>query len=156
MPRVFTAIAAKNYPIEGITKGNTYWYWTPYRGRKRRSSTHPRPSQVEPNDTKANVFGAVEDLADFLAATTAETTKEDVENIIESCKEVADTAYDEMEEKADNIEDGFGHETMQSEEFREYASEIEQWGQDLDSLTPVDNVQDTLDELTGLSEGPAI
>ena len=154
MPRVFTSVAAKDYPAEGITKGSTYWHWTPYRSRKRRSATMPRPSQYESNETKAAVYGAIEDLADFLNAANDETTAQEVEDLIESCKDTADGTRDEMQEKADNIEDGFGHETEQSQQLRDWGEQIEQWGDDLDGLTPVENVQETLEELSGLLSGP--
>ena len=157
MPRVFTSIAAKDYPIEGITKGATYFYWTPYRGRKRRSATRPRPSQVEPNETKASVYATVEDLSDFLAAANEDTPIEDVRELIEQCKTSAEDAAQEMEEKADNIEEGFGHETMQSDEIREWGASIQEWANELDNIdTEETAVTDILEELSGIDGGPEI
>lgn len=156
MPRVFTSVAAKDYPTDGITKGATYFYWTPYRGRKRRSATRPRPSQVEPNETKASVYATVEALSDFLANANDETPIDDVRELIDQCKSTAEDAVQEMEEKADNIEDGFGHETQQSGEFREWGESIQDWANELDNIDTEAEVPDILEELSGIDGGPEI
>ncbi len=156
MPRVFTSVAAKDYPVEGIKKGSTYFYWTPYRGRKRRSAMRPRPSQVEPNETKASVYATVEALSDFLAAANEDTTIEQVQEIIDQCKSVAEDAAQEMEEKADNSEEGFGHETMQSDEFKEWGGSIQDWVNELENIDTEVEVTDILEELSGIDGGPEL
>lgn len=157
MPRVFTAVAAKDYPAEDITKGATYFYWTPYRGRKRRSATRPRPSQVEPNATKASIYAAVEDLTAFLGRTNEDTLIEDVRELINDCKQAAEDAVQEFEEKADNIEDGFGHETEQSQHQREMGESTQEWADQLDQIdTDEAEVTDILEELSGIDGGPEI
>ena len=141
MARVHTAIAAKDYPDHGISKGDKYWHWTPYRQKRRLSKTPPRASQVESNDTKANLYSITEGLMDSVnMATTVEEIKTAVASAIEEC----DTVYDEFNEKADNLEEGFGHETQQSEEIRGWAEEVESWKNDLDSvdLEPDEDNQD--------------
>ena len=131
MARVHTAIAAKDYPNHGISRGDKYWHWTPYRQPRRLSKTMPRPSQTESNDTKANLYSIEEGLTDSLnVATTLEELRTAIAIAIEECEIVSD----EFNEKADNIADGFGHETMQSEEIRGWAEEVDSWKNDLDSI----------------------
>ena len=139
MARVHTAIAAKDYPAQGISKGDKYWHWTPYRQPRRLSKTMPRPSQTESNDTKASLYIVVEGLTDSInVATTVQEIREAVESAISECE----TVCDEFNEKADNIEDGFGHETMQSEEIRSWAEEVEEWKNELESIDLPDDEPD--------------
>lgn len=157
MPRVETSIAAKDYPNQGIKKGEKYWHWTPYRQAKRRSKTPPRPSQYESNETKAQVYSACESLEDFLRDADDSTSAEDIQGAIDDCKTAAEEAKDAMEEKASNIEDGFGHETEQSTQFREWAEMIETWISELEGIeAPVDNRAEVLEELSSHSDGPEL
>lgn len=160
MPRVNTAIAAKDYPEQGIKKGDKYWHWTPFRGCKHRSATMPRPSQVEPNEQRANIYGATESLSDFLVNALAhpeDITVADIEQAVEDAKEIAETAAEEANEKADNMEEGFGHETEQSQGIREMAEEIENWVNELESFSvDPDDTESTLTEMEDLTAGPQI
>ena len=136
MARVRTSVAAKDYPAYGIKKGDTYWHWTPYRQKRRMSATPPRPSQTETNETKADLYGIQEEMSDSLAAALKLETFEDrleaVKAAVEAAHEDSEGVYEAFNEKADNIEDGFGHETTQSEELREWADEVESWRDELD------------------------
>jgi hypothetical protein len=154
MARVHTAIAAKDYPDHGISKGDRYWHWTPYRQKRRISKTPPRASQVESNDTKANLYAIDEGLRDSLVAAT---TMEEVQTAVQDAINNLDDVIDEFNEKADNIEDGFGHETSQSEELRGWAEEVESWKGDLDShdLDPEDE-DDLQSVIEGVPEAPSI
>jgi uncharacterized phage infection (PIP) family protein YhgE len=59
MARVTTHTAAKDYPAQGIKKGETYYQWTPYRRGVQRSKTKPTPSQVSSAKT-AVILDAIE------------------------------------------------------------------------------------------------
>jgi hypothetical protein len=131
MARVRTAVAAKDYPDHGISKGDRYWHWTPYRQKRRISKTAPRASQTESNDTKANLYSIEESLQDSLGAAT---TVAEVKEAVEHAKDECETVVDDFNEKADNLEEGFGHETMQSADIRGWGEEVESWQNDLDSM----------------------
>jgi hypothetical protein len=62
---------------------------------------------------------------------------EDYQSIVDTLEEFANTVRDvaaEYEESADNIEDGFGHETYQSAELREKYEALEAWADELEQL----------------------
>jgi len=46
MPRVYTQKAGKDYPAQGIKKGDTYYRWEFRYGGLHRSLSYPRPSQL--------------------------------------------------------------------------------------------------------------
>lgn len=89
----------------------------------------PRPSEMTSGKT-AQLLAIGEALEDAVA--DAETP-EDVKTALEQARDDAESLKDEYEESATNIVDGFGHETYQSEELAEKASEIETWMDELES-----------------------
>jgi hypothetical protein len=54
-----------------------------------------------------------------------------VSEIVEAIRELAS----EKEEAASNMEDGFGHETEQSNELRETADALEGWADELENIS---------------------
>ena len=62
--------------------------------------------------------------------------------------------YEAFNEKADNIEDGFGHETMQSEELREWADEVESWRNELEDYQEPESDDPDFDLETFVSDIP--
>ena len=130
MPRVFTATAAKDYPDQGIRKGDRYWFWTPYRGRKIRSGTYPLPSAVESNATRSSYLSLQEALHEDLQHSD---TVYAIGDAVVAAHDEAIRVSEELREKAENIEDGFGHETEQSQLFNEQADDVETWAGDLEN-----------------------
>lgn len=128
MARVHSAIARKDYPEQGIAKGDKYWYWTPYRGRRRMSKTPPKPSQSESNPTRASYLAIQEGLSNDIASASS---IDDLNSALESAADEASGIAEELREKASNIEDGFQHETELSSQFNEQADEVDQWAETL-------------------------
>lgn len=101
----------------------------PYGGRKRyRCGPCPtwRPSELS-SSKMAPIMAAQEELdldgdADDLAAAR--------DALVETIREVAA----EYEESADNMEDGFGHETYTSTELREKSEALNDWADELEGL----------------------
>ena len=139
MPRVFTATAAKDYPNQGIQKGDQYFYWTPYREGKRRSKNRPSPSQVESNATRAAYLSLREDAENSLDSAL---TVGDIVALLEDASSDAQSIVDELREKASNIEEGFGHETEQSAQFNEQADDVEGWISDLGNVDRPDEPEE--------------
>ena len=129
MARVHTAIARKDYPNSGIKKGDKYWYWTPYRSGKRMSATLPKPSQTESNATRSSYL-ALQEAAEADIETAA--TVADVIAVLEAAADEATDIAEELREKAQNIEDGFQHSTTQSDDFNQYADDVESWADEHD------------------------
>ena len=69
MPRVLTQRANKDYPKEGIKKGDTYYKWSIRMGRGGHtfiSKTPPRPSQLT-QSKMSGAYAAVEAVEDVIA-----------------------------------------------------------------------------------------
>jgi hypothetical protein len=104
MPKVNTQRAGKDYPDEGIKKGDTYYSWQFYTGPVHRSATYPKPSQLTGSEKKAAALRAYEDLQ---AAVAAATTPEDVKSALEQASADAQDAIDMYEESISNLEEAF-------------------------------------------------
>lgn len=96
MARVKTRVASKDYPSEGIKKGDTYYTWTLYRQPKRRSLTYPKRSLLTSSAPLATFYDAFDDLP-------AEPTANDVRDVAEALGD----ARDEFQEQYDNLPDSF-------------------------------------------------
>jgi len=143
MPRVNKSTAKKDYPEHGISKGDVYYHWTPFRSFKRYSKEYPRPSLVEPNGTRASYLALQESLSDEL---NGAETMEDLRSAVETAASEAEAVSEELAEKASNIEDGFGHSTEKSEGFSEQADEVSNWASELEGLSLDDFDIDDLEE----------
>jgi len=92
-----------------------------------------KASELTSSQHLATIYAAQED-AEVELATLSIDSLEDVEGMVERLQEIASAfadnlqeAVDSYAESADNIEDGFGHETYQSQELRENSEAIEGW-----------------------------
>lgn len=64
-------------------------------------------------------------------ALSAAASAEDIESARDSIAAEIESLADEKEEGAQNMEDGFGHETYQSTELREMADNLRAWGEEV-------------------------
>ena len=89
-----------------------------------------------------------EDAIDALARKSGDITVEDLiadaTSILESLSESVESIGDAYRESADNIVDGFGHETFLSEELAEHADDIESFKDDLENA--VGDLENLVDE----------
>lgn len=69
--------------------------------------------------------------------------KDDIAAALDEAADIAESVAGEYEESADNIVEGFGHETMQSEEIREKAESCTAWA---DVLRDAQSEIESLDE----------
>lgn len=104
MPKVTASRANKDYPVEGIKKGDTYYSWAFFRGPTIRSKTYPRPSQLCGSDKKRAALEAYEALQDAMQAAT---TPEDVKSALEQAASDAQDAIDQYDESISNMEEAF-------------------------------------------------
>ena len=85
MPRVYTQKARKDYPKEGIKKGDTYYKWSiktgPASGIDYRSLKPPKPSQLTGSAFMQEYYSIQEDM-EGISAETAEDLKSQVEEFI--------------------------------------------------------------------------
>lgn len=129
MAKVETLTAGKDYPAEGIKKGDTYYKWSPgFRGPTLRSKTRPRPSQLTTNDFLVAYYGVVEQIEDALADTTNADkpvpTTDECTSMRDGWVSELETARDELQVKFDNMPEGFQNgETGQTMQERIDAAE---------------------------------
>lgn len=127
---------------EEIKAGDSYKWIKPRshraaRGIKRkRCMTCPswRPSETTSSTALSSVYAAQENASDELALWTPdEGTADDLRAILQACADGFREGAEAYRESAQNIEDGFGHATAQSEELGEKADTLESSADDLES-----------------------
>ena len=125
--RVKTRVAAKDYPAQGIKKGDTYYSWSHYRGPKIRSLTPPKRSQLTQDDGKAQVYDAFDSLP-------AEPTADDVRDVASACEEASGTFSEKLENLPENFQQSETGERLQNntdscesaaDDLKDLAGEIE-------------------------------
>lgn len=92
-----------------------------------------RPSQLTTSEIKGTLYDAQEEAQDRLAQWDGLDVNE-LKSIQEDAAAAIREAADMAREKADNIESGFGHSTMQSEELSERADAIEGWADEIENV----------------------
>lgn len=139
MPRVTTVKSARTSTKvrncrqcgHEIAVGESYKHFT-----KRFSPTVFYCSQHSPKGSDL-VGGKAGDLIrigeDLDLSLSGAEALEDVESALESAVEEANQLAEELRESVSNIEDGFGHATMVSEELEERADALESWVSELES-----------------------
>jgi len=130
MPRVFTAKAGKDYPDHDIKKGDTYFYWSFFRGRKQMSKTMPKRSQTTGSSKLANVYAAEESLQDALNSAAC---LDDVIGALDQAISDAESCVDEYNEAIDNLNEGFPNGCPQIDETEQARDTIESWKDELES-----------------------
>jgi hypothetical protein len=106
MPKVFEVRANKDYPDEGIKKGERYFKWSiklQRGGITMKSKTRPRPSQLTRSAFRQPLLQAQEAFEDALNA--AETCS-DLESARDDFKSELENLRDEQQEKFDNMPEG--------------------------------------------------
>ncbi len=133
---------------EPIKVGQAYKYMTQKTGPRtsRKRNRHEtcaewRPSEATGSPVLQVLYGAQEAAADELGELMPPDTSDDAESVLDELKAILSTyaegvreAGEMRTEAADNIEDGFGHETLQSEELRDEGQELEDHADDCESV----------------------
>lgn len=130
-----------------ILVGSPYYWNQPSRFSARfnwhASCNAPRPSALEPNEKRSTAMAAVEQANDDLDTYRGVeievggevTLVDDVQGVLNQLAEGLREAAEMWRESAQAIEDGFQHPTSQSDEYNEFADQLEQAA---DSLEYVD------------------
>jgi len=105
-----------------------------------------RPSMQTTSPHLQTIYAGQEAAEDALAAGGNNLTLSDIAEAVRGYAEALREASESYGESADNIEDGFGHETSQSAEIREKADECE-------SLA--DTVESAADDIEGMDDPDA-
>jgi hypothetical protein len=99
MPKVYQKKANKDYPNEGIKKGDTYYLWSFRYGGTRKSLTRPKPSQLTQSEYLSTIYELQE--RDISGETMEElsTLRDDIVSELEELR-------DAQQEKLDNMPEG--------------------------------------------------
>lgn len=128
-----------------IEVGTPYKHITPksgpYGGTKRtRHEEHPDWQVWEYSSSlSARIAGIVHEANEELSSVES---ADDAQQVVDGAKDSIMELVEEKREAAQNIEDGFGHETSQSSELSELAESLESWADEADSI----EIEDAPDE----------
>lgn len=140
MPKVVKRKARKDYPAQGIAKGEEYFYWKiklARGGMVRRSKTYPKPSQLN-----LGFAGQAGDLGESIDAADSVDGLRSVAEEIRSLGE-------EQQEKFDNMPDGL-QQGDTGQLLEERANQCEEWASGIDQAC--DEYDSKLEELQTLKE----
>lgn len=121
--------------------GSAYkWVQPRYQGIRTRCMSCPswRPSELTSSSQLSTIYGAQEAWDNDLGQGFA--SLEDAASSLRSAAEEIRSAGEAYEESASNMEDGFGHETMMSEELKEKGESVVSWA---------DEIEQAADQLEG-------
>lgn len=130
MPKVNTAKAAKDYPNEGIKKGDLYYSWAFFRGPTLRSKTPPRRSQITGSANLSAAYAVEECLEDALGEAK---TVGDVVSALEIAASDADNVISDYDDQIGNLEQAFQGGCPALEEAQEKRDGLESWKGELES-----------------------
>lgn len=139
MAKVHKRTARKDYPTEGIKRGDTYYTWQLYRQPVRRQKAPPRRSQL----TSSEFLGALYDLID--GDLSAASSQEDFENFAQAIRDLGD----EQQGKLDNMPD----QLQEAESGQMLQTRIEgcsNWADEIDNYAS--NLETTLNDIDGDEE----
>ncbi len=109
MPRVYTQKARKDYPNEGIKKGDIYYKWSiktgPASGIDYRSKTPPKPSQLTGSPFLQELYSIQEEI-ETLTAETAEDLKSQMEDIIGRIENLRDETQGSLDNMPEGLQQG--------------------------------------------------
>lgn len=151
---------------ETIGVGESYLWWKFKRGglhrRCHRAECRPRYSEYGTTSPHlSGIYSAQERFSDAImnvehSADGVEEVASLLETFAQDIREVAEG----YTESADNMVEGFGHETYQSEEIREKAEALEGWADEVESaasdLGGYDTDDETIDYQSVIDEASSI
>ena len=131
--------ARKDYPEDGIKKGDTYYWWQFRFGPKMRSKTYPKRSQL----TQSDFYIWLYDLEDSIDALVPDKTLEDeVANIISEIDDMRDELQSRLDVIPEQLQDSGSGEILQ-----ERIDALDEWSSGLQSIDfDVDTNEDDNEE----------
>lgn len=129
MPKVHHVKARKDYPEEGIEKGDDYYWWSFRFGPKVRSKTAPKRSQL----TGSSFLSQLYDLEDGIETRMRGVDASDLEMEIGSLVDDLQTLADECQDSLDNMPEQF-QEAESGLLLQERIEGVEGWVSDLESI----------------------
>lgn len=108
----FVKSARKDYPSDGIQKGDSYWYWEfAFNPRTYRSKSQPKQSQLTQSEYFRSAYEFIERAEEFKAGSSLET---DTESLIEDIDLLAEDCEDRRSNMPDQLQDAPSGELLQN------------------------------------------
>ena len=120
--RVHHVKAGKDYPDQGIKKGEMHYTWALFRQRARRSKVKPTRSQLESSEFKSAYYALVD------SNLPAATCDGDLETLAGEVRSLADEERSKVENLPENFQQG-----EQGERLNNRADELETWADEIES-----------------------
>lgn len=127
----FVKKARRDYPEDGIKKGDSYWFWGfAFVNYIYRSKTQPRPSQLTRSEFMQSYLSIGETLdADIRSA----TCKDDIEAAVEAAKSSIEELRDEQESKRSNMPEQL-QESDTGQLLQDRYDQLDEWYNSLDGV----------------------
>ncbi len=144
MAKVIKHIARKDYPEQGIKKGDVYFQWQLYNCKVQRSLTSPSRQQLTNSGFLQSAYTIEDNLNSLDSSESLDVLKEQVESYTEEIEELMSEAQDSLSNLPEQFQD--------SSMLNDRISSLEEWMDNLQSA--IDNAcSDTNeDEIDGLLE----
>lgn len=137
MPRVHHVMKArKDYPEDGIQKGDEYYWWQFRRSPIQRSKEYPNRKQLTRSDFLLELY----DIEDTIAAMTEPDELDDILDQIE-------TLRDECQERLDNMPEALQDTSDSGIMLQERIDGLDDWYGELDGVDrSIDDTEEDEDE----------
>lgn len=145
MAKVSTQVARKDYPAQGIKKGDMYYSWALYHQPTQKSLTRPRPSQLTSSDKMSRAYAIAESVEDMQAtATVPSDLVESLNNAASDARDLADEYQESLDNMPEGLQQGSTGEEIQAkvDALNEYADECENAAGEIESLSVGDYLDD--------------
>lgn len=156
MPRVHTVKKArKDYPNQGIQKGDTYYWWEFRFGGKVRSKTYPKPSQLTQSEFLGTLYDIEERLGDLTLDDVEEGCLDDIISELENLRDETQDKWDNIPEQLQDTSDAGMLLQERVDSLEEFISDLENVDLSVDEgdFTPeCPNCGEYLDDLTSNME----
>jgi hypothetical protein len=150
MPRVKAKVAAKDYPDQGIRKGDTYYTWSFYRGAVQRSAKLPRGSQLTQREDHGCILQAQEGLEDVTNKIGWKfENRDELASVIRDAVSALSEGRDAAQEKLDNMPENF-QQAEQGSELESLIADCESTEQELEDLADGLENYETEEDFGGL------
>lgn len=147
MSRVhFVKAAAKDYPKEGIKKGESYYWWQSYRGPRQLSKERPKQSQTASSEYARSVYNLVEQLE----AWSGDFTEDDRDQLVSDIEGIRD----EEQSKFDNLPEGF-QQGDTGQQIEQRIADLDEWISELESIDFPEEGEEEKDSETPLEKALA-
>ena len=150
----FVKKARKDYPEDGIKKGESYYWWKPRYGGIRRSKTYPSRQELTQSEFLCRVY----DIEDELSSIEIDIEGKNKEEIEQEIRDTLESIISEIEELRDECEDKLYNMPEQLQDtseagilLQERIDALEDWISELEaidiSIEDNDDIQERVEEI---------